>query len=119
MTIMLIGNKCDLEHRRQVSIEEGEAFAQKHGLMFLETSARTAENVEEAFHLPAKRIYEKIKEGIYDVSNETYGIKVGMAQGRPGVDPYNVTSNSSLLSQSDPFFLGQSFNSRWWLLLVS
>eukprot|EP00493_Phyllostaurus_siculus_P001396 UN01404 len=59
MTIMLIGNKCDLEHRRQVSTEEGEAFAQKHGLMFLETSAKTAENVEEAFHLPAKKIYEK------------------------------------------------------------
>merc|ERR1719350_1024279 len=39
MTIMLIGNKCDLEHRRQVSTEEGEAFAQKHGLMLLETNA--------------------------------------------------------------------------------
>lgn len=95
MTIMLIGNKNDLEHRRQVSIEEGEAFAQKHGLMFLETSAKTAENVEESFHLPAKKIYEKIKEGIYDVSNETYGIKVGMAQGRPGVDPYNVNPPSN------------------------
>merc|ERR1719270_304071 len=53
MVIMLIGNKSDLENRRQVSTEEGEAFAQKHGLMFLETSAKTAENVEEAFHLPA------------------------------------------------------------------
>jgi len=95
MTIMLIGNKCDLEHRRQVSTEEGEAFAQKHGLMFLETSAKTAENVEEAFHLPAKKIYEKIKEGIYDVNVETYGIKVGMAQGRSGVDPYNVGSQQN------------------------
>ena len=102
---MLIGNKNDLEHRRQVSIEEGEAFAQKHGLMFLETSAKTAENVEESFHLPAKKIYEKIKEGIYDVSNETYGIKVGMAQGRPGVDPYNVTFYHFLSNNLTVFFV--------------
>merc|ERR1712134_114066 len=45
MTIMLIGNKNDLEHRRQVTPEEGAKFAQEHGLMFLETSAKTAENV--------------------------------------------------------------------------
>jgi Ras-related protein Rab-2A len=92
MTIMLIGNKCDLEHKRQVSKEEGERFAQQHGLMFLETSAKTAENVEESFHKPAKKIYEKIKDGIYDVSNETYGIKGGMATGKPGIDPYNVNN---------------------------
>jgi len=97
MTIMLIGNKCDLEHRRQVSTEEGRVFAEKHGLMFLETSAKTAENVEESFHLPAKKIYEKIKDGIYDVSNESYGIKVGMGQGKSNNQPFNVNNanNSS------------------------
>ncbi len=49
MCIMLIGNKSDLDHRRQVSKEEGEKFAKEHGLIFLETSAKTAANVEEAF----------------------------------------------------------------------
>ena len=43
---MLIGNKCDLENKRAVSREEGESFAKQHGLTFLETSAKTAENVE-------------------------------------------------------------------------
>ena len=43
---MLIGNKCDLENRRAVTFEEGKAFADEHGLIFLETSAKTAENVE-------------------------------------------------------------------------
>jgi len=97
MTTILIGNKCDLEHRRQVSTEEGRLFAEKHGLMFLETSAKTAENVEESFHLPAKKIYEKIKDGIYDVSNESYGIKVGMGQGKSNNQPFNVNNanNSS------------------------
>lgn len=46
MTIMLIGNKSDLEHRRAVSTKEGELFAQENGLVFMETSAKTAANVE-------------------------------------------------------------------------
>lgn len=37
----------DLEARREVKREEGEAFAQEHGLVFMETSAKTAANVEE------------------------------------------------------------------------
>lgn len=47
MSIMLIGNKSDLAHRRAVSKEEGEQFAKENGLLFLEASARTAQNVEE------------------------------------------------------------------------
>lgn len=47
MSIMLIGNKCDLAHRRAVSTEEGEQFAKEHGLIFMEASAKTAQNVEE------------------------------------------------------------------------
>jgi len=35
-----------LEHRRAVTTKEGEAFAQENGLVFLETSAKTAANVE-------------------------------------------------------------------------
>jgi len=79
MVIMLIGNKSDLDHRRQVSTEEGEKFAKDHGLIFLETSAKTAANVEEAFIHTAQKIYENINAGIFDVTNEAHGIKVGMA----------------------------------------
>ena len=49
MSIMLIGNKSDLDARRQVSFEEGERFAKENNLIFMETSAKTAFNVEEAF----------------------------------------------------------------------
>ncbi|CAN6860055.1 unnamed protein product, partial [Brassica oleracea] len=42
MSIMLIGKKCDLAHKRAVSKEEGEQFAKENGLLFLEASARTA-----------------------------------------------------------------------------
>lgn len=51
MSIMLVGNKCDLAHRRAVSKEEGEQFAKENGLLFLEASARTAQNVEEVIQL--------------------------------------------------------------------
>lgn len=44
--VMLIGNKADLDSRRQVSTEEGERFAKENGLIFLETSAKTSFNVE-------------------------------------------------------------------------
>jgi len=79
MAIMLIGNKSDLEHRRAVSTKEGEQFAQENGLIFLETSAKTAQNVEEAFIKTAEKIYDNIQSGVYDVTNEAHGIKVGMA----------------------------------------
>lgn len=41
----------DLEARREVKREEGEAFAREHGLVFMETSAKTAANVEEVGRL--------------------------------------------------------------------
>lgn len=47
LTTVLIGNKCDLSDRRTVSYEEGESFAKTHGLIFMESSAKTAHNVEE------------------------------------------------------------------------
>ncbi|KAL0925111.1 hypothetical protein M5K25_003421 [Dendrobium thyrsiflorum] len=74
---MLIGNKSDLSHRRAVSTEEGQQFAKEHGLIFMEASAKTAQNVEEAFINTAATIYKKIQDGVFDVSNESYGIKIG------------------------------------------
>ncbi|MCD9559479.1 Ras- protein Rab-2A [Datura stramonium] len=72
-------------HRRAVSTEEGETiqFAKENGLIFMEASAKTAQNVEEAFIRTASTIFKKIQDGVFDVSNESYGIKVGYG-GIPG-----------------------------------
>ncbi len=63
-------SRSDLEARRDVKREEGEAFAREHGLIFMETSAKTAANVEEAFINTAREIYDKIQEGVFDINNE-------------------------------------------------
>ena len=61
ITMILIGNKKDLEDRREVRFEEGESFARENGIMFLETSAKTAFNVVEAFTLSAQAILNNIE----------------------------------------------------------
>jgi len=45
---LIVGNKMDLEDQRQVSSEEGRALAKKYGVFFIETSAKTKQNVNEA-----------------------------------------------------------------------
>lgn len=77
MVIILIGNKSDLE-KRAVSYEEGAWFARQNGLFFLETSAKTGENVEAAFIDTARQIHENLQAGMYDLSSEAHGITVGM-----------------------------------------
>ncbi|KAI3435518.1 hypothetical protein D9Q98_001584 [Chlorella vulgaris] len=101
MTIMLIGNKADLAHRRAVTTEEGEQFAKENGLVFLETSAKTAVNVEEAFINTARAIHSKIQSGVFDVSNESYGIKVGYgAGGAAGAAPGTVRPGDAAPQQT-------------------
>jgi len=69
IVIMLIGNKSDLEEKRAVSKEEGERFAKEHGLYFLETSAKTDNNVDEAFIASAKHIYQLVEKGELNLDN--------------------------------------------------
>ncbi|KAJ3435788.1 ras-related protein rab-2a [Anaeramoeba flamelloides] len=75
LQIMLIGNKSDLGFKREVKKEEGQKFADEHGLLFLETSAKTAENVEKAFQTTSRDIYNKVLSGELNLSMESTGIK--------------------------------------------
>lgn len=47
--LVLVGNKTDQSEKRQVSVEEGEAKAKEHGIMFIETSAKAGFNVKALF----------------------------------------------------------------------
>lgn len=64
--VILVGNKIDLEDQRDVSTEEGKKFAAENGFIFVETSAKTAENVEDAFIQTARAVFGKIRSGIVD-----------------------------------------------------
>ena len=46
---MLVGNKADKQLEREVTREEGMQLAKEFGCEFLETSAKTAQNVERLF----------------------------------------------------------------------
>lgn len=56
---MLIGNKCDMNDRRQVSKERGEKLAIEYGMKCMETSAKLNENIENAFFTLARDIKAK------------------------------------------------------------
>ena len=56
---MLIGNKCDMNDRRQVSKERGEKLAIEYGMKCMETSAKLNENIENAFFTLARDIKVK------------------------------------------------------------
>ena len=53
---ILIGNKCDWDDKRAVSVQQGRELADEFGLRFLETSAKANEGVEEAFFTLARYV---------------------------------------------------------------
>lgn len=55
---ILIGNKVDLEHQRKVTFDEGKNVAEKYGIMFFETSAKTGKNTQNAFSYLVKVLSE-------------------------------------------------------------
>ncbi|MHA1293940.1 MAG: GTP-binding protein [Promethearchaeota archaeon] len=59
ITLILVGNKIDLENDRKVSTEDGKALADKLGLTYLETSAKTGENIDDAFRTLALQLINK------------------------------------------------------------
>ena len=46
---ILVGNKCDMESERKVTVEQGKDFATQYGMKFFETSAKKSTNVSDAF----------------------------------------------------------------------
>ena len=75
--IILVGNKIDLEDKRDISYDEGNNLAIKNGMIFAETSAKTGDGIEEVFLKSAKEIVKNMNENYYDLTSEICGIKRG------------------------------------------
>ena len=66
IVIYIVGNKIDMSEKRQVTTQEGKELAEKYGLPFCESSARTGENVNEIFN----DIAEKVDQTFYTIETE-------------------------------------------------
>jgi small GTP-binding protein len=64
ITLILVGNKIDLKDSRAVSKKEGEALAEELGLSYIETSAKTGENIDDAFKMLALQIIKIYVEAV-------------------------------------------------------
>ena len=73
---MLVGNKCDLENIRDVSVEEGKSLAEAEGLFFMETSALDSTNVKKAFEIVIREIYNNVSRKV--LNSDTYKAELSL-----------------------------------------
>ena len=58
ISIVLIGNKTDLEDQRKITTEQGKEKAEFYKLAFIETSALNGDNIEKAFNELITDVYK-------------------------------------------------------------
>lgn len=65
--IILVGNKCDLNEKREVEKKKGEDFAKYEKIYFLETSAKTSKNIRNIFEMIINNLDENLQKDIEEV----------------------------------------------------
>ena len=75
VTMILVGNKCDLECK--VDRNRAKEIAEENGMLYFETSAKTGKGVDELFKKSAAKIKDNIEKNYYDLTNESCGVKIG------------------------------------------
>ncbi|KIM86437.1 hypothetical protein PILCRDRAFT_816397 [Piloderma croceum F 1598] len=96
LTCILVGNKADLVsdpageggtgsghgRHREVTTEEAEIWAKEEGLLFVEASAKSGQNVQLAFEQASRDILDKIKRGVFE-DDRSPGVKLS----KPSTNP--------------------------------
>ena len=83
---ILVGNKCDLNDKRQVPKIKGQQLADSYGIPFLETSAKSNENINKLFEDSTKAFIEKQLK----TANAGFIQKIG-----PGESAVNLSPNKN------------------------
>ncbi|XP_054620551.1 ras-related protein Rab-42a [Dunckerocampus dactyliophorus] len=78
MVFILIGHKSDLNKDRRVGRDEAEQLASELGIRYVETSAKCNSNVDRAFELLTRDIYELMKIGAVVTRDGWDGVKSGL-----------------------------------------
>ncbi|KAI1638687.1 ras small monomeric GTPase [Biscogniauxia mediterranea] len=87
--VVLVGNKCDLEHERVVTREKAERSAAEFKCPYIETSAKSRINVEEAFYDVVREIRN------YDRNLGGLSSNAGRNGGASGPDKMEVSDGEA------------------------
>ncbi|KAK3716935.1 hypothetical protein RRG08_026725 [Elysia crispata] len=80
--VIIIGNKTDLEERRQVATETAQQFADENGILYYETSAKDLKSLEKPFYELCRQVVEATNKSLNSEDN-----------GRVILEQENNTSN--------------------------
>lgn len=94
VTLVLVVNKCDLASQRKVFRLEAEEYARQNKMIYVESSAKTGEGVEEIFEKSAETVLQKVLGGLLDVNNDDHGVQISAF--RP-----SVLKRSSVVARSE------------------
>jgi len=90
--VVIVGNKADLAHRREVSRSAGQRLAAQEKSLFFETSAKTYTDVYPIFTQPANSLISAIEQGLIDPNDDTRGVKIGSDYAFPSINPVATTT---------------------------
>lgn len=74
--LVLVGNKADLNQERMVARNDALKLARDYEMLYIETSAKSQENVERAFVWPATTILDKVEGGFISLRRDDQAIKI-------------------------------------------
>ena len=99
LSYLLIGNKSDLSHDREVTVEEARNLAFNEGLNFIETSAQSSTNVEKAFFELSLGVLQRIRTGQIEIDADgSNGVKVKAVMMAPKT---TVNLSTSTIAKQD------------------
>jgi Ras-related protein Rab-1A len=89
--VIVCGTKLDLAHKRQVSKQEGQTFADTYGFDYYETSAKQNKNIDELFEKSSEKMLSNFLSLLNNNSNNSNNL---------------ITTKKQILSNSNTISIG-------------